>query len=127
MSTRPHPIVRALARRVAASVAVLLGVSALLYAATAVLPGDPATRILGQDATPENVEAMRRQLGLDRPVPVQYADWLGGVLTGDLGTAATGRPVGPLLRERAGHSLILAGVASRLALAIARVVGVGSG
>ncbi len=127
MSALPHPILRALARRIAASFAVLFGVSVLLFAATAVLPGDPASRALGQDATPENLEAMRRQLGLDRPVPVQYADWLGGVLTGDLGTATTGRPVGPLLRERATNSLILAGFAASLTVAIALVVGVASG
>ncbi len=122
-----HPLARALGRRVAASVAVLWGVSLLLFAATVVLPGDPATRILGQDATPENVEAMQRELGLDRPVAVQYVDWLGGVLTGDLGTATTGQPVGPLLRERASNSLILAGVAASLTVAIALIVGVASG
>ena len=127
MSPRPNPIARALARRVAASVVVLLGVSVLLFAATAVLPGDPATRLLGQEATPENLEAMRRQLGLDKPVPVQYADWLGGVLTGDMGNATSGRPVGPLLRERASNSLILAVVAASLTVAIALVVGVASG
>ena len=127
MSLRPNPIARALARRIAASVVVLLGVSVLLFAATAVLPGDPATRLLGLEATPENLEAMRRQLGLDKPVPLQYADWLGGVLTGDMGNATSGRPVGPLLRERASNSLILAVVAASLTVAIALVVGVASG
>ncbi len=127
MSARPNPLVRAVVRRLAASVAVLLGVSILLFSATVVLPGDPATRILGREATPENVEALREQMGLDRPVPVQYADWLGGVVTGDLGTASSGRPVGPLLRERASNSLVLAAFAATLTVAIALVVGVASG
>ncbi|MEM9563306.1 MAG: ABC transporter permease [Actinomycetota bacterium] len=124
---RLHPIARALVRRIAASIAVLWCVSVLLFAATVVLPGDPAMRILGQDATPENLEELRARLGLDRPAPVQYADWLGDVLTGDMGTTNNGTPVGPLLSQRVTNSLVLAAVAAVLTVTIALALGVTSG
>lgn len=61
--------------------------SGLIFGIGEVLPGDAATVILGQGASPEAVEALRRQLGLDRPPPVRYAEWVGGMLTGDFGTS----------------------------------------
>ncbi|MBN9792940.1 MULTISPECIES: ABC transporter permease [Pseudonocardia] len=117
------PLVRMILRRLALSVLILLVVSVLIFAATLLLPGDPARAILGQQATPERVAALTAQLGLDRPAPERYLTWLGGVLTGDLGfSAATGGPVSELLGGRIGASALLlvltAVVSTPIALAL---------
>ena len=114
-------------RRIAAGVGVLWVVSVLLFTATYVLPGDPATRILGNRATPEAVSALREEMGLDRSYPEQYLGWLSSFLTGDAGTTASGTDVWPTLRERGANSLILAATASLLVIAIAMVLGISSG
>ena len=94
----PSLLVRLVLRRLLVSVVVLWVVSVLVFLATLLLPGDPARAILGQQATPERVAALSQQLGLDQPVVLRYLDWLGGVLTGDLGySAATQGPVSELL------------------------------
>ncbi|MBB3050763.1 peptide/nickel transport system permease protein [Prauserella isguenensis] len=99
---------RLILRRLAVSVAVLWLVSLLVFVATLLLPGDPARAILGQQATPERIAALNEQLGLDAPVWQRYLDWLGGVLTGDLGTSAASQgPVTELLGGRIGASLVL--------------------
>ncbi|MCP2256118.1 peptide/nickel transport system permease protein [Prauserella aidingensis] len=99
---------RLILRRLAISVAVLWLVSLLVFVATLLLPGDPARAILGQQATPERIAALNEQLGLDAPVWQRYLDWLGGVLTGDLGTSAASQgPVTELLGGRIGASLVL--------------------
>ena len=72
-------------RRLMHAIVVLWAVSLLVFAATEVLPGDVAIAIMGQQATPEALEAIRERLGLDRPAPVRYVEWLGGLITGDLG------------------------------------------
>ena len=72
-------------RRLILAVVVLWVVSLLVFTATEVLPGDVAIAIMGQQATPESLAAIRERLGLDRPAPVRYVEWLGGLLTGDLG------------------------------------------
>ncbi len=116
-----------LLRRIVAGIAVLWVISVVLYAATYVLPGDAATRILGNRATPEAVEALREKMGLNRSLPEQYYAWFTGVIRGDAGTSTTGKPVWPVLRERGGNSLTLAVVAFVLAVLIAFVLGVTSG
>jgi peptide/nickel transport system permease protein len=80
-----------------------------------VLPGDAASAILGRNSTPAAVEEMRQDLGLDRPAPQRYVEWLGGVLTGDLGNSAVGTasgadssPIWPLISERVRNSAVLA-------------------
>ncbi len=79
----------------------LWAASVVVFVVLSVLPGDPATLILGTQATPEALAAVRAELGLDRPLVVQYVDWLGGVLTGDLGTSyISGLPVGPQIVDR---------------------------
>ncbi len=110
-------------RRLLVSVLVLFVVSLLVFAATLLLPGDPARAILGQQATPERVAALTAQLGLDQPVWERYLAWLGGVLTGDLGySAATQGPVTELLGGRIAASAVLlvltAVVATPVALAL---------
>ena len=89
------------AKRVLAVTPVLVGVSILIFALVRIIPGDMATILAGEDATPELVEQIRTELGLDRPAIVQYADWMGGVLTGNFGTSLrTGLPVGPDIVRR---------------------------
>ncbi|TIQ31548.1 MAG: ABC transporter permease, partial [Mesorhizobium sp.] len=85
------PVLRLVAQRVALGILLLFAVSVLIFAGTQILPGDVAQSILGQAATPEAVANLRRELGLNDPAYVRYFHWLGGVLTGDLGTALTTR------------------------------------
>ena len=91
---RSHPIARFLARRVAAAIATLLVVSMLVFAGTEVLPGDAATAVLGKTATPAQVAQLRKDMGLERSIPVRYADWLTGFVQGDLGDSAAGYAAG---------------------------------
>ncbi len=92
--------IRYLLTRALIGLGVLWGVVTLVFLLLRVAPGDPARLILGPSATPEQVEAQRHQLGLDRPVVEQYGAWLSRVVRGDLGTSiATGRPVGAMLAQ----------------------------
>lgn len=72
-------------RKIITLIITLFAVSLLAFLAFQLVPGDPATRILGTEATPETVAALRHQMGLDRPLLVQYGDWLGQFLFGDMG------------------------------------------
>ena len=117
------PLPRMIVKRLLISVLVLLVVSLLVFGATLLLPGDPARAILGQQATPERVAALSEQLGLDAPAPQRYLEWLGGILTGDLGfSAATQGPVADLLAGRlvaSGLLLVLTALVSTpIALAL---------
>jgi peptide/nickel transport system permease protein len=113
------------ARRLALGALTLLAVSVLIFAATELLPGDVATAILGRQATPEAAAAIRAELGLDRPAPARYADWLGGFVSGDLGRSlANAEPIGPRLAERLGNTLFLAAVAALVAVPVAVGLGV---
>lgn len=99
---------RLIVRRLLVSLLVLWVVTLLVFIATLLLPGDPARAILGQQATPERIAALQQQLNLDAPVYERYLEWLGGVLTGDLGTStATQESVNALLGERLLGSLVL--------------------
>ena len=84
-------MIRYIARRLLLMVPVLLGVSVLAFFLTQLLPGDPARAAAGRLASPEQLEAVRERLGLDRPVPVQYALYVGRLLRGDLGTSLTSK------------------------------------
>ena len=76
--------------------------SVLIFLTLRVLPGDVAQLIAGVNSTPEQVEAIRQRLGLDQPLPVQYLEWIGGVLRGDLGTSLlTGSSVASELAQKA--------------------------
>ena len=76
---------RLILRRAVAFVATLFVVSLLVFVVVRILPGDPALLIMGTEASPEAAAALRRAMGLDRPIVVQYVEWLGGALMGDLG------------------------------------------
>ena len=91
----------------------------------ALIPGDPATAILGSYATPENVERLNRQLGLDRTLPLRYLIWLGNLLQGDFGRSySLNRPVLDEVLERFGATLILAGAAFVLCSVLGHVAGI---
>lgn len=95
-------------KRLFFSLFILLAVSVIIFIATLLLPGDPAQAVLGQQATPERLEALRERMGLDQPVLAQYFTWLGGMFTGDFGySAAADMPVGELLGDRIGASVVL--------------------
>jgi peptide/nickel transport system permease protein len=99
-----------IAKRLLAAIPVLLGLSVIVFLIMALIPGDPATAILGSYATPENVEKLNRDLGLDKSLPQQYAIWLGNILQGDFGRSYTlNRPVIDEVLERFSATLILAG------------------
>ncbi len=78
-------------RRLILTIPILLLVSIMVFSLLQLIPGDPATVILGQEATPEAKTALRRELGLDRPLVVQYFSWLGKVVRGDLGRSLVNR------------------------------------
>ena len=82
---------RTIAIRIVLGLLTLLGVSILIFAATEILPGDVATAVLGQGATPETVAVFRHELGLDRPAYVRYLEWLFGAIRGDFGVAMTNK------------------------------------
>ena len=98
--------------RAAASVPVLLGITIIVFVILSLIPGDPATTILGSYATPENVARLNAQLGLDRPLVQRYFIWLGNLLQGDLGRSfSLNRPVIDEILERFNATLILSGLA----------------
>jgi len=125
-----HPIARFLVRRVAAALGTLLVVSMLVFAATEVLPGDAAGAVLGKTATPAQVAQLRKAMGLDRPIVVQYADWLSGFARGDLGNSAAGYaagsklPIWDQIRPRLVASLWLAGITALLMIPLSLVLGI---
>jgi peptide/nickel transport system permease protein len=111
-------------RRLAFICVSLLVVSALVFALMEVVPGDLAQTILGRGATPEQLQAVREDLGLDRPAPQRYLDWLGGALQGDFGESISlHADIGPLLRDRALNSLALAALAAVVGLSLAIALG----
>jgi peptide/nickel transport system permease protein len=102
--------------------------SVLVFTVVNVLPGDVAAIMLGTNATPESIETLRRQLGLDRPAWLRYLDWIVGLLRGDLGTSALSRAeVGPLIVEKLAVSAPLALFSAVVALALAVPLGVAAG
>lgn len=99
-------------KRVLAVVPVLLGLTVIVFAIMALIPGDPAIAILGSYATPENVARLNRDLGLDKPLVQQYFIWLENLLHGDFGRSySLNRPVLDEVWERFSATLILAGAA----------------
>lgn len=112
-------------KRALALVPVLFGLSLIVFLIMALIPGDPATAILGAYATPENVEKLNRDLGLDKPLPQQYLIWLGNLLEGDLGRSySLNRPVLDEVLERFSATLILAGAALVLCSLIGLLIGI---
>ena len=114
-----------LLHRLASAVATLLLASLVVFAVLEILPGDPARLMLGLNASPEAIETLRTQMGLDQPVVVRYLEWLYGMVTGDFGRSLTySSPVIDLVEERLAVSLPLALMALTLSTIIAIPVGV---
>jgi peptide/nickel transport system permease protein len=103
----------------------LVVASAIIFLTLRVLPGDVAQLISGTNGTPEQAARIRTELGLDRPLLAQYADWIGGVLRGDLGSSfLTGAPVAPELARKAEVTVPLGLLAMLIALLVAVPFGV---
>ncbi len=114
-----------LLRRLGLGLITLVLVSLLVFATTQALPGDAAQAMLGKEATPERLAALREQLHLTAPVWQQYALWIGGVLRGDFGRSlATEQPVWGLLRARIGNSVFLVLAAALIAIPASILIGV---
>ncbi|PSH56532.1 ABC transporter permease [Phyllobacterium sophorae] len=118
-------ILRIIGQRVALGALTLWIVSIIIFAGIQLLPGDIATEILGQSATPETVAAFRKSLGLDLPVHLRYLRWLGGILHGNFGTAlASGRDIGELIAPRLFNTLFLALSAAIISVPLALLGGI---
>ena len=116
---------RMILRRIGLGLLTLWLVSLLVFAAVIALPGDAATAILGKEATPDRVAALREQLHLNESVVTQYTEWLKGILTFDFGnSAATQQPVTQLLSDRVANSAFLVFIASIVAIPLSTVLGV---
>ncbi|WP_377296748.1 ABC transporter permease [Rhizobium sp. SGZ-381] len=114
-----------IARRFLGLLLTLLIVSVLIFVVMDLLPGDPASVMLGTSATPETLAALQRQLGLDQPLPVRYVTWVLSAFKGDLGTSYTySVPVAGLIAERLAVTVPLSLLAVALSMAIAIPLGV---
>ncbi|MEJ3746472.1 ABC transporter permease [Actinomycetes bacterium KLBMP 9797] len=119
--------VLAAAGRLAVAAGLCTLLSIVVFAGVDALPGDPVTARLGGTATPEQIATARERLGLDQPLPRRYTDWVAGLVRGDLGTSASGRPVTDMLGERLGNSLLLAALTVVLLVPLSLAAGVAAG
>jgi peptide/nickel transport system permease protein len=111
--------------RLAAAIATLWFVASAVFVITSLLPGDVAQQLLGQSATPDAVAGLRKALGLDVPPLQRYLQWLGALVSGDLGKSlVNGMPVAALIGSRIGNSLILAGITAAIAVPTAILLGI---
>ncbi len=121
MNTLPGLIIK----RVAMGLLTILVISLVIFAGVEALPGDLATAILGQEATPETVAAFRRELKLDLPAHVRYFAWLGDFLKGELGNSlANKRPVADLIGWRFANTMFLATCAAVVSVPVAVILGI---
>ena len=112
-------------KRLLSAIPVLLGITIIVFLIMAMIPGDPATAILGSYATPENVEKLNRDLGLDKPLVQRYFIWLGNMLTGDFGRSySLNRPVLSEIGERFSATMVLAGTSFVLCSILGILAGV---
>ncbi|MEV7345769.1 ABC transporter permease [Streptomyces sp. NPDC093544] len=117
-----------IARRVAAAVGTLFLSSILVFLAVQALPGDVATQVLGKDATPDAVAALREKLKLDRPAWERYVDWMRGALHGDFGVSlVSGKAVGGEVSMYLGNSALIALITVLFAVTGSIVLGILAG
>jgi len=113
------------AQRIALGLLTLFVISLMIAFGVELLPGDLAQEILGQGATPEGLRVLRLQLGLDTPPHIRYLDWLGGMITGDMGLSlANKRPISELIGPRLSNTLFLGGFAALIAIPVALTLGI---
>lgn len=118
-------LLKLIAARIGTALVTLFVVSAIVFAITAVLPGDAAQEQLGQEATPEALAALRQQMGLDQSAAVRYGQWLAGVARGNPGESMINHvPVRSLVASRLPNTLMLALVTAGIAVPIALALGV---
>jgi peptide/nickel transport system permease protein len=116
----PPPSLRLVGRRLLMVVPIILGVSILTFWVLALIPGNAAQQLLGPEATPEQIRALELELGLDRPAVLRYLDWLGGAVTGDLGTSlVNGQSVTGQIAERMAVTAELVALAFVVSLGLA--------
>jgi peptide/nickel transport system permease protein len=125
-----HPILRTILQRLGLGLLTLFVVSIIIFSAMQFLPGDFATAVLGQAATPETVAAFRKELGLNDPAVMRYIQWIGGVLQGDFGSSFSGRSAGrerevmELIAPRLWNTLFLAGLTAAIAVPLSLLMGI---
>jgi peptide/nickel transport system permease protein len=125
-----HPILRTVLERLALGLLTLFVVSIIIFSSLQFLPGDFATAVLGQAATPENVAAFREELGLNEPAVTRYIQWVAGVVQGDFGTSFSGRSAGrerevmELIAPRMWNTLFLASMTAIIAVPLALALGI---
>lgn len=113
-----------LARRLASLIATLAIAAVLIFAVLEILPGDPAAVMMGLNATPDSIAAIRTELGLDQPVLVRFTRWMTGFFSGDLGTSYAYRvPVAGLIVDRLAITVPLA----LMAISLAALIGISVG
>ena len=112
-------------RRITAAVGVLLIVSVAVFSLLHLAPGDTAAVLAGPDASQETLDAIRADLGLDRPLPVQYVEWVSELVRGDLGESYTvRRPVAELIGQRVGSTLQLTIAATCILIVLGVAMGI---
>lgn len=112
-------------RRLGLILVTMLVASIIIFGVTQLLPGDVAQVVLGQFATPQAVENLREELGLNRPHIIQYIDWLTGFITGDWGDSMVSRmEVRPMVMGRLRNSMMLAGVSLALYVPLGILLGI---
>src|SRR5207302_4219061 len=118
-------MLRILLRRLGLGCVTLIFVSLLVFGTTQALPGEAAMAILGKEATPARLAALRERLHLNEPVWEQYAKWLGSMAGGDFAQSlATEEPVSQLIAARVGYSAFLVALSALIAVPLSLMVGV---
>ncbi len=118
-------LARIILLRLGLGILTLLVISALIFGAVELLPGDIAQAVLGQSATEETLAALRLELGLDRSAPVRYVDWLAGAVVGDFGISLLNQtPVAEVIGPRFANTLFLAAYAAAIAVPVAITLGI---
>jgi len=121
-------VLRYILRRLGFMLLTVLLTSLIIFVVTQLLPGDVARVILGREAGEAALESLRRELGLDRPLPIQYLSWLGRFVIGDWGKSySTDLPIRPLVMERVGNSMMLAALTMVIAVPLSLGLGVVAG
>ena len=124
-----NPLARTIVQRIGLAILTLFIISLVIFSAVAFLPGDFARITLGQSATPETVAAFEKEIGLNKPAPERYLQWIAGAVRGDFGSSFAARPGYPrtvidVVGFRLRNTLLLAGVTAAIAVPLALGLGI---